>query len=380
MTKPQPFNWQQFKKYLEKDFGRRLQRDSLEVFKEKTFQGDYKKVAREFCSHCLEINYLLQLFGYEEHLSEKNLKTLIYGFEDYIIHTDINGYGRWTNKAEKLNPEDYHKVYLYKGMVLMEKYKQYGSASPAASVFQELEQSGLVTPELLDWTFKNRNNEYTPFRSSRFSTVKSYKEFVNQYRNDEIITARHLERMESDKEVAQHKKNKIKIDHVVLMTRRKIKNEKLREKVNNYLNTKPDIIDDILNQRLNFPIFLIPNKVVDEIILGLDCLSYKSLKTLCSLIPKHVSPKFKVLKRIVRAKLKKGLPGFLGFLPIREKTALKIKQKEIQRKHYFELHRKYNIIHERRRKSARQVFIKSKGRIELMHFWDKRKLIEKFTN
>ena len=119
MSKPKPFNWQQFKKYLEKDFGRHLPMDSFEVFKEKTFQGSYKQVAREFCSHCLEINYLLQLFGYEENLSEINLKTLIYGFEDFIIHTDINGYGRWTNKAEKLNPEDYQKIYLYKTQLTM---------------------------------------------------------------------------------------------------------------------------------------------------------------------------------------------------------------------------------------------------------------------
>ena len=380
MSKPQPFNWQQFKKYLEKDFGRYLPRDSFEIFKEKIFQGSYKQVAREFCSHCLEINYLLQLFGYEENLSEINLKTLIYGFEDFIIHTDINGYGRWTNKAEKLNPEDYQKIYLYKGIVLMEKYKQYGSASPAASVFKELEERKLVTPDLLDWTFKNRNNDYTPFRCSRFSTVKSYEEFAHQYRNDEIITARHLKRMERDQEVAQHKKNKTKIDHAVLMTRRKIKNEKLRAKVNKYLKTKPDVLDDIINERLDFPIFIIPNKVIDDVITDLDSLSYKNLKVLYSLMPRHISPKFKVLKRTVRAKLNKGLSGFLGFLPIREKTAFKNKQKEIQRKHYFELQRKDYIIQKRERKVARRVFIKTKGRIELMHFWDKRKLIEKFTS
>ena len=116
MSKPQPFNWQQFKKNLEKDFGRHLPIDSFEVFKEKIFQGSYKQVAREFCSHCLEINYLLQLFGYEENLSEKNLKTLVYGLDDYISDTDINGHGRWTNKAEQLNPEDYQKIYLYKGI------------------------------------------------------------------------------------------------------------------------------------------------------------------------------------------------------------------------------------------------------------------------
>ena len=108
--------------------------------------------------------------------------------------------------------------------------------------------------------------------------------------------------MERDQEVAQHKKNKTKIDHVVLMTRRKIKSEKLRAKVNKYLKTKPDVLDDIINERLDFPIFLIPNKVVDEIILCLDSLSYKNLKVLNSLMPRHISPRFKVLKRKVKTK------------------------------------------------------------------------------
>ena len=55
-----------WKKILE-DTAHRL----FEVFKENI--SSYKQVAREFCSHCLEINYL-QLFGYEENLSEINLK------------------------------------------------------------------------------------------------------------------------------------------------------------------------------------------------------------------------------------------------------------------------------------------------------------------
>ena len=59
-------------------------------------------------------------------------------------------------------------------------------------------------------------------------------------------------------------------------------------------------------------------------------------------------------------------------------SGFKKKQKEIQRKHYFELQRKDYIIRKRERKVARRVFIKSKGRIELMHIWDKRILIEKF--
>ena len=88
------------------------------------------------------------------------------------------------------------------------------------------------------------------------------------------------------------------------------------KKVIKYLKTKPDVLDDIINERLDFPIFLIPNKVVDEIILCLDSLSYKNLKVLYSLMPRHISPRFKVLKRTVRAKLNKGLSGFLGLLPM----------------------------------------------------------------
>ena len=139
--------------------------------------------------------------------------------------------------------------------------------------------------------------------------------------------------------------------------------------MNKYLKTNPDVLDDIINERLDFPIFLIPNKVVDEIILCLDSLSYKNLKVLYSLMPRHISPRFKVLKRTVRAKLNKGLSGFLGFLPIRETIVQKAKNKEKEREIYLERNRISRIMYKRKMNAIKRIYKKTNGRVHASVSW-----------
>ncbi len=49
------------------------------------------------------------------------------------------------------------------------------------------------------------------------------------------------------------------------MAKRKIRNQNNIEKLNNYLKEEPDVLQDILNENLNFPIYLIPQNILDLI-------------------------------------------------------------------------------------------------------------------
>lgn len=87
------------------------------------------------------------------------------------------------------------------------------------------------------------------------------------------------------------------------------------------------------------------------------------------MIPKHVSPKFKVLKRTVRAKLNIGLPGFLGFLPIREIIVQKVKNKEKEREIYRERDRKSRIMYKRKMNAIKRIYKKTNGRVHASVSW-----------
>lgn len=87
----------------------------------------------------------------------------------------------WNDGYSNIFFTDKDKVYLFKGLILLEKFLGNGSSvAKNIMVFQELERLNLLTPELLDWTFKNKSeNVYTPFGWARYGHIRSYKEYVD---------------------------------------------------------------------------------------------------------------------------------------------------------------------------------------------------------
>ena len=329
MTTHEPFNWKKLEKYLNSNLEWNFPDETIESFKiktevefkEKVFGGWYREIRKDVCMKCEEINYLIQMLGYFEKLPSRKMDKIFFRFEHYLDHL-FSDQPPWRDLADTFNPEPFHLINHYKGMVLAEKFLKptggYGSATPAATIFTYLEEKGLVTPSLLDWTFKNRNNAYIPFRCSRYDlNIQNYEDFRIQYIDDSLRAARHDRMLEEDKKKSQILKNKHIVENALLLTQRKIKTDKIYLKLNAYLKTKPDILNDILHDKFKFHIYLIPHDIIDEIISKIDDLCLRDLRKIFNLIPHKAPTKFRVLRIKIREKLKKGLPGFLTFLNYR---------------------------------------------------------------
>ena len=88
---------------------------------------------------------------------------------------------RWNDSYSYYFLKKKKKINLFKGLILLEKFHGNGSSvAKNIMVFQQLERLNLLTPELLDWTFKNKSdNSYTPFGWARYGHIRSYKEYVD---------------------------------------------------------------------------------------------------------------------------------------------------------------------------------------------------------
>ncbi len=195
----------------------------------------------------------------------------------------------WNEICEFYFPTNNEKVNLFKGLVLLEKINgRGGSYSINIRVFKELKRINLVTPKLLDWTFKNKSdNPYTPFGWSRYGHIKSYKEYLKFLDEEALKAKNHSIRQRNDitnkqkKKIKKEKKHKERID----ITR--ASNLFLYSKINDYFRNKNnEIVNDIINNNLPFPLFMIPENVIKKIIPNLYFLNEKTLQQLIQVIPR----------------------------------------------------------------------------------------------
>ena len=174
----------------------------------KTFEEYCSSVEINQCSHCLEVNYLLQKYGFFECLQPKHIKVLLNNYNSYIQHNNNFQGTPWNEKLERLNPNHNDKINLFKGFVLLEQFKDYyqephlhkylnlkigSSLTQSIFIFRELQRLGLASNELKNWTSKNRTNDYIPYGNSRNSfEIDNFSEFTLNFRYEEIIEAKHL--------------------------------------------------------------------------------------------------------------------------------------------------------------------------------------------
>ena len=67
----------------------------------KTFEEYCSNFERNQCSHCLEVNYLLQKYGFFECLQHKHIKVLLNNYNSYIQNNKFQG-TPWNEKLERL--------------------------------------------------------------------------------------------------------------------------------------------------------------------------------------------------------------------------------------------------------------------------------------
>ena len=176
---------------------------------------------------------------------------------------------RWNENYAFHFPTNDEKINLFKGLVLLERFNNNGGSVAAnIRVFGILEKSNLVTPDLLDWTFKNKSdNPYTPFGWARYGHVRSYEEYL-QFLDDEVLKARRHNKTESQN-IANKKKRIIEKaeKHKEKMEMTELFNLVLYAKRDEYLKDESkDILKDIINKNLEFPIFIFPDYIIKKLI------------------------------------------------------------------------------------------------------------------
>ena len=259
-----------------------------------------------------EIIRLLKILGHDGYLLENELNYL---FENLSINLKYNFKDKITIscKSEK------DRILLFKGLVLEEKLREFIKGKKINSDRSSLvhyifgDELLYLYPELLKWTYKNRSsNKYTPFGEN--SWLSSYDSFDNIYSAyKDIIEATRLESFQEYYSEGYCKIDKSKFAKEVNNHLRTIF---YRGKLKKFMSSNPNIIESIVNDKLEFPINMLPNEIIQRIIDGIDNLKYSECKKLISLIPRHGTPKLRILKRIALIKINKGLAGFLNYLEI----------------------------------------------------------------
>lgn len=207
---------------------------------------------------------------------------------------------RWNKNYDFHFPTNEEKINLFKGLVLLERLNNNSGGSVAANirVFGILEKSKLVTPDLLDWTFKNKSdNPYTPFGWARYGHVRSYKEYL-QFLDDEALRARIHNKTESQNIASKKKRIIEKAEkHKEKMEMTELSNLVLYAKRDEYLKDESkDILNDIINKKLEFPMFTLPDHIIKKLIYNLVKLDEKDLQKLIQIIPRKSPSHIKELR------------------------------------------------------------------------------------
>ena len=236
---------------------------------------------------------------------------------------------RWNENYAFHFPSNDEKINLFKGLVLLERFNNSGgSVATNIRVFEILEKSNLVTPDLLDWTFKNKSdNPYTPFGWARYGHVRSYKEYI-QFLDDEALKARRHNKTESQN-IANKKKRIIEKaeKHKEKMEMTELFNLVLYAKRDEYLKDESkDILKDIINKKLEFPIFIFPDYIMKKLTQNLVKLDEENLQKLIQIIPRKSPSHIKELREqailIKKNTLKNKFKSLFLFISSRLKFTL----------------------------------------------------------
>ncbi len=257
---------------------------------------DFKNIS-SLINECKRNHLLPELHqNYREYIENKLQKLFDIA---HLSHDD------WIIKIQKIPSNEL--IINFKFLVLYEKFCSNTSGSAAENIpfFLEIQRRGYSDPILLDWTFKNKSdNSYTPFGEVKYGGIRSYEEYVEfkkAYRKRLNIHANTAEEDKRNKELRIIEKQK---NHELKIKRNKIQKDKLDALVEKYkASNKKNLLKDIIDSKLPFPLFMLPKNEVDLLQMELDKLNKEMLTKLLDKIPKRAPNHFKKLrKRIINLK------------------------------------------------------------------------------
>ena len=206
---------------------------------------------------------------------------------------------------ERAFPTNEEKVLSFKGIVLLERIDEEqggastGSTTVTAYICRRIIELSLDSDDLMDFILSNKStNPYTPFGSVSFSHVKSYDEFKKLQNLQAINRFAHAERqrelIENKKETKRQKQRE---HHVRTFKRQEQNNQKYDAMISYFKDENNDLISDILNKKLPFPLNLIPDKKMDEISKKVEELDFETVNQLLNIIPKKSPEKLRTFRQ-----------------------------------------------------------------------------------
>ena len=202
---------------------------------------------------------------------------------------------------------------LFKGLVICERDFDWSGGSVASNIkimqiIRRRSRSPLALrnlDKLIKWTFINKGrNPYTPFGGRKYSNIGSLAELEQIEETDRRNAINHRELEKMQMQAAEATK---KLEQELIKKRdeeRKIKNaERFRifqQQIKQFqAQTDADKLNDLLSNRITFPINLLPECEWLTIIRNRK-LEAKDLNKLIKLIPKNTTREIKQIKRFLQ--------------------------------------------------------------------------------
>ncbi len=231
-------------------------------------------------------------------------------FDYHLMIKLSDDFKPWNDNWEYFFPDKEKKINLLKGLILLERINSFGFGTVHGSVatniivFNEIRNLKLDTPELLDWIFKNKsNNSYTPFGEIKYGGIKNYEEYISFLE----LKSERQKVHSKEKDAKKIRLIEIQKNHEKLMANRDKKNKEKRKIVKDYFADENDFLNDILIDKLPFPINLSPKKKLNNIQDNLKSMSKEDLRKLKKRIPKKTSNKLYQIKIDIKKIFKKNL-------------------------------------------------------------------------
>ena len=247
----------------------------------------------EMCMH-------LMVIGKEDSLDHPSLSVICpyrgrpFHFDRYLrqkIGLEFN------HKWAKYFPTDLDKINAFKGLLLLEVYKErlYGSSFHISQgsvavpiwVWNELCKAGLTSDELIKWCYENKgSNPYSPFGKVKYGYLDSVEEYKYMKAYDERRKIVHTEMLEEHKIIQKVTTSA----HQKRCRRTKRLNKVKYARAGKYFLEKDNtFFEDVVNDKLQFPMGVIAKRTLTNECKKLKSRNYGELKTFLSKVPRDKS-------------------------------------------------------------------------------------------
>mgnify|MGYP001200748519 FL=1 len=244
---------------------------------------------------------LLMTLGSEYSLASLEDEQYLYNFDNDLRER----FGvHWNEKWESKFSTDKEKILLLKGIILLEKIcekkgKKFlrGSTTITPTIFQEVERRNLLNSRLFDWIIRNRcSNVYTPFGGAKYSHIENYTQYLEFIDNKTKRERTH----NLDRELKKKKMLKKAEDHKIREKLSKKRNEFKNKLAKDYfIKNGNKFLDDIISQKLPFPLDLTPKEQINNVISKKTKLSNSELVILIARIPRKSASHIKKFKKLL---------------------------------------------------------------------------------